>query len=92
LPYTGLTSSPILTDFYKSVKLNKFYSVSECFQEWGAHFFKKPIPGQTQWHTTINPAFQRLRQEDHQFKANLGYIVRPCMKKQTTKKPIPTLF
>jgi hypothetical protein len=24
----------------------------------------------------------RLRQEDHKFKAKLGYIVRPCLKKK----------
>jgi hypothetical protein len=26
------------------------------------------------------PALWRLRQEYHEFKANLGYIVRPCLK------------
>jgi hypothetical protein len=29
-----------------------------------------------------------LRQENHDFKASLGYIVRPCLKKQKTPKTL----
>jgi hypothetical protein len=32
------------------------------------------------WHTYIIPALERLRQEDREFQANLGYGVRPCLK------------
>jgi hypothetical protein len=28
------------------------------------------------------PVFKRLRQEDHKFEANLGYIVRTCLEKE----------
>jgi hypothetical protein len=34
----------------------------------------------------IIPLLKRLRQEDHQFQANLGYRVRIYLKKQTNKK------
>jgi hypothetical protein len=30
----------------------------------------------------VIPAFSLLKQEDHKIKACLGYIVRPCLKKQ----------
>jgi hypothetical protein len=31
----------------------------------------------------IIPTLERLRQKDHKFDTNLGYIVRPCLKKAT---------
>jgi hypothetical protein len=34
----------------------------------------------------IIPAFRRLREEDHKFKANLGYIVRFCFKKRARQR------
>jgi hypothetical protein len=33
-----------------------------------------------------NPSTQRIRQDDHKFKANLSYTMRPCHK--ATKKKI----
>jgi hypothetical protein len=36
-----------------------------------------------------NPSSQRLRQEDHEFEANLGYIVKSCLKITTTTKKHP---
>jgi hypothetical protein len=41
---------------------------------------------QVWWYTHIIPALGRWRQEDHKFKANLGYIVRPCLKPKKKKK------
>jgi hypothetical protein len=32
--------------------------------------------------TTVTLALGRLKQEDQEFKANLGYRVRPCLKIQ----------
>jgi hypothetical protein len=40
------------------------------------------------WFTPIIPALRRLRQEDHEFKASLGYIARPCLKNKP-KEPKP---
>jgi hypothetical protein len=34
---------------------------------------------------TIIPALRRLRQEDHNFKASLGYIGKPCPKTKKRK-------
>jgi hypothetical protein len=36
------------------------------------------------WCTPIISAFERLRQEDCEFKAGLGYIARPGLKNKTT--------
>jgi hypothetical protein len=37
------------------------------------------------WYSPVIPAHRRLKQENHEFKASLGYIVRPCQKKNKTK-------
>ena len=39
-----------------------------------------------EWHTLITPGFGRLRQEDYDdFKASLGYLVKPCLKQNKIK-------
>jgi hypothetical protein len=48
-----------------------------------------PDSSQAWWFTTVILAFGRLRQEDHKFEVSLGYIVRPYLKKKSSK---PTMI
>jgi hypothetical protein len=38
------------------------------------------------WDPHVIPAFRRLRQKDHKFKASLDYIVRCCLKSKKKKR------
>jgi hypothetical protein len=40
---------------------------------------------QAWWHTPIIPPLGRLRQEDQEFEASMGYIARHCLKKKKKK-------
>jgi hypothetical protein len=37
------------------------------------------------WHTPVITALKKPRQEDYKFQTNLGYIVRPCLRKQNKR-------
>jgi hypothetical protein len=38
--------------------------------------------------TAVIPAHGRLRQENHEFEASLGYTVTPCLDKNKTNKKL----
>jgi hypothetical protein len=40
------------------------------------------------WRTPVITVLGRLRQEDCEFEASLGYIVRPCFKKTKNRNKI----
>jgi hypothetical protein len=52
----------------------------------GRPFIKYPVVARVVVIPAI-PAPGRLRQEDHKFKANMGYIERPCFEKKNFKYP-----
>jgi hypothetical protein len=47
-----------------------------------ARIFLKSQYAARWWHTIEIPALRKLRQHDWEFKACLGYIVKPCLKNQ----------
>jgi hypothetical protein len=38
------------------------------------------------WHMPVIPVLSRLRQEVYEFKANMGYLIRPCLKNNWNTK------
>jgi hypothetical protein len=44
---------------------------------------------QAWWVMPVIQALGRLRQEDHEFKASLVYVVRPCLKQNNQPNPPP---
>jgi hypothetical protein len=40
------------------------------------------------WYTAVIPALQRLRHEDHEFKAGLGSMARSWLRKEINEKEI----
>jgi hypothetical protein len=60
------------------------------------------MKSQAWWYTCVIPAFGRLKQDDHEFKDNLGYLMsfrpscglcymgKPCLKQNKTKR-IPSV-
>jgi hypothetical protein len=48
----------------------------------GLKVLLKNIPLARWWCTLVIPALRRLRQEACEFEVSLGYIARPCLKKE----------
>jgi hypothetical protein len=44
------------------------------------------------WHIPVIPALGRLKQVDHELKARLVYIVRPCLKIPETKSHLKMIL
>jgi hypothetical protein len=49
----------------------------------GYTVYKNTWRNQVWWCTPVIPALRRLRQEDHELKASLNYIMSFCLKKKS---------
>jgi hypothetical protein len=56
-------------------KISSFQQVNELLYSFCTKISKSSV-------ILAIPALWRLRQEDEEFKGSLGYIARPCLKKQ----------
>jgi hypothetical protein len=54
---------------------------ASIFQSAAHHFAVLKILNAGWWYMPVIPTFRRLREEDCEFKASLGYRVRSCLQK-----------